>query len=92
MLEQLCRDYLTQLCVNIPERPVGSDGNRRATAFFAAEMARFGWAVRQDSFPAIGWAEEGATLKVAGQDFAARPSPYALGCQVTAEMVAAASV
>ena len=92
MLEQLCRDYLTQLCVTIPERPVGSDGNQRATAFFAAEMARFGWQVQQDSFPAIGWAEEGATLKVAGQDFAARPSPYSLSCQVTAELVAAASV
>ena len=91
MLEQLGQKYLEQLCVTIPERPVGSDGNRQATAFFAAEIARFGWQVQQDSFPAISWAEDGATLTVADQDFAARPSPYALGCQVTAELVAASS-
>ena len=92
MFEQLCQKYLDQLCVAIPERPVGSDGNRQATAFFATEIGRFGWQVEQDSFPAMGWHEDGARLTVSGQEFATRPSPYSLSCRVDAELVAASSI
>lgn len=42
-LYQKSISYLQTLCVEIPERCVGSEGNRRATRFFERELAAFGW-------------------------------------------------
>jgi hypothetical protein len=42
LLSQLCAAYLRTLCVDIPERCVGSEGNRQATQFFRDVLASFG--------------------------------------------------
>lgn len=85
-LYQKSVSYLQTLCVEIPERCVGSEGNRRATRFFERELAAFGWRTEVSELDVIDWEDGGAALQVAGQDFEARVSPYALGCAVQAPL------
>lgn len=42
--------YLKTLCEEIPERWVGSEGNRMATQFFKNEIASFGWDIETQAF------------------------------------------
>jgi len=83
---------LRKLCADIPERCVGSDGNRQATRFFAQEIASFGWEVQTRQFEAMDWENGGANLRVDETDFDVLVSPYSLGCNVEAQLVSAASV
>ncbi|MCC6613683.1 MAG: M28 family peptidase [Anaerolineae bacterium] len=84
--------YLGYLCRDISNRRVGSAGNRAATDFFARTMRGFGFAVEGTPFDCIDWHEDGADLTVGGLAFDAQPSPYSLGCDVSAPLVAAASI
>ena len=79
--------YLQKLCVEIPTRRVGSEGNRAATAFFAETVASFGWAVETPAFNCVDWTHDGADLTAGGASFAVFPSPYALGCDVREPLV-----
>jgi aminopeptidase YwaD len=78
--------------VDIPERCVGSDGNRAATRFFEREIASFGWNTETQEFDAIDWEDGGASLCCGEEDFAVLVSPYSLGCAVEAVLVSASSV
>lgn len=91
-LVSLARDYLQQLCVAIPTRAVGSDGNRRATDWFAETIAASGFTVETPSFDCMDWSQDGAELTIGGQRYAAQPSPYALGCDVTEPLIVIDSV
>lgn len=84
--------WLDKLCVEIDSRRVGSAGNRAATDFFAATVARFGFQVAQPAFDCIDWRSEGVDLLVAGNAFNAFASPYSLGCAVRAPLVVASKV
>ncbi|MGE5550025.1 MAG: hypothetical protein ACM3ZC_05765 [Bacteroidota bacterium] len=44
------QEYLAHLCAAIPERCVGSAGNRAATDFFAEHMRSFGFATATQEF------------------------------------------
>lgn len=87
--------YLQKLCVAIPNRRVGSEGNRAATDFFAETISAFGFDVTTPRFDCIDWREEGADLTVEGAPFALhdelRVSPYSLGGQAQAPLVVIAS-
>ncbi|HNX97055.1 MAG TPA: Zn-dependent exopeptidase M28, partial [Candidatus Aminicenantes bacterium] len=85
-------DYLTELCVRTSNRAVGSEGNRRATEFLAGRLASLGWPVETERFPALDWQEDGADLRCGSEAFAVFPSPYSLGCELTAPLIAAATV
>jgi aminopeptidase YwaD len=91
-IHQQCLAYLKKLCVEIPERCVGSDGNRTATRFFEMEIASFGWETETQEFDAMDWEEGGAHLLSGDADFEVFVSPYALGCNVEAQLVSASSV
>jgi aminopeptidase YwaD len=91
-LAEKAEDYLMKLCQEIPERRVGSPGNRAATDFFSAQMAGFGFQVDCPSFECIDWTQSGAQLTVGGEPFTVYPAPYALGCRANAPLVAAASL
>jgi aminopeptidase YwaD len=91
-IHQQCLTYLKKLCVEIPERCVGSDGNRTATRFFEREIASFGWETETQEFDAMDWEEDGAHLLSGDADFEVFVSPYALGCNVEAQLVSASSV
>ena len=85
-------EYLQKLCVEIPRRCVGSEGNRRATDFFANIAAKNGFAVETPGFDCIHWTHAGARLASGEGLFKAVPSPYTLGCQIKAPLAVASSV
>jgi len=87
-----CESYLKQLCEEISNRAVGSDGNREATQFFKQEIASFGWKTESHEFEAMDWKENGAELTVSGNEFAVFPSPYSLGGKFEAKMVSVANL
>jgi aminopeptidase YwaD len=95
MTEQMiaeAREILNRLCVEIPSRRVGSEGNRAATAFFADAVRAHGFRVETQEFPCIDWDEEGARLSAGGEAFEVRASPYSLGVQAEARLTAAATL
>jgi aminopeptidase YwaD len=91
-LEQNCASYLKTLCEIIPERCVGSAGNRQATHFFAEQVSRWGWQVESSQLDVIDWEDGGADLMVEGRSFDVRVSPYARGCSAEATLVCASSL
>ncbi|MCJ7718019.1 MAG: M28 family peptidase, partial [Anaerolineales bacterium] len=87
-----CQNYLSTLCDAIPERPVGSEGNRQANRFFQEIVEAFGWEVESTPFQAMDWQEEGGALTIGQNTFQVFPSPYSLGCELEAELVAACTL
>lgn len=93
--ERLCQEssaYLQTLCEEIPDRCVGSEGNRMATNFFGKEISSFGWDTEVQEFDAIDWEDGGAILHSDSSSFAVFVSPYSLGCTVEAQLVSASRV
>lgn len=82
-----CMAYLKTLCNEIPDRSVGSEGNRRATRFFEKELSALGWQTETSELDALDWEDDGATLQVADRSFDLLVSPYAPGCSVQAPLV-----
>ncbi len=90
--EKRCSRILEQLCRAIPERCVGSPGNRMATSFFEDETRRFGWLTESHEMDVMGWSVGKSTLSVAGEAFTVNASPYSLGCSVEAPLVCTSSL
>ena len=84
--------YLQRLCLDIPHRRVGSEGNRAATEFFARTMTSFGFEVECSEFDCLDWAHGDAKLRSGGESFEAFISPYSLGCRVDAPLAVASTV
>jgi aminopeptidase YwaD len=91
-LSKKAASYLRRLCVDIPNRQVGSAGNRQATDYFGGLMASMGYEIEYPQFDCIDWRDDGAQLSVEGQSFEAHVSPYSLGCLVSAPLVVVSSV
>ena len=85
-------DYLRKLCVEIPGRSVGSEGNQAATHFFAESIRPFGFEVECPEFTCLDWTERGVRLIAEGKPFKATASPYSLGCDITAPLIAASNL
>ncbi|MCG8568589.1 MAG: M28 family metallopeptidase, partial [Spirochaetes bacterium] len=86
------RKYLDILCHQIEDRSVGSAGNRQATLFFKNKVEELGWITEIQEFSAMDWAENGVQLEINDQQYQAKVSPYSLGCEVEAELVAISSL
>lgn len=86
-LYQKCKSYLKTLCEEIPERSVGSEGNRQATSFFDTELSALGWQTKISELDVIDWEDGGATLQAVNQNFNVLVSPYSLGCSIQAPLV-----
>jgi aminopeptidase YwaD len=71
---------------------VGSPGNRAATDFFADTIASLGFTTESPAFDCMDWVQQGATLGVGSQSFAAFVSPYSLGCAVCAPFKAISTI
>jgi aminopeptidase YwaD len=85
--------YLKMLCDEIPDRSVGSAGNRQATSFFEREIAQFGWQTDVSELDVMDWESDGAALQFAGaQQFDVLTSPYSLGCSVEAPLTRVTSI
>jgi aminopeptidase YwaD len=90
--EAYCQAILVKLCQEIPERCVGSKGNRMATRYFEEEAAASGWEIKREEFEAMDWEDGGAHLTVEDQSFDVFASPYSLGCEVQAELISASTL
>ena len=91
MLTEKAKEYLHTLCDQIPNRRVGSEGNRLATSFFTEAIKCFGFTVECPEFDCMDWENEGAVLSVEGTSYEVQVSPYSLGVQVTAPVITACS-
>lgn len=92
LLTGKAKHYLKRFCKVIPNRRVGSQGNQAAVNFFRETITFFGFNTETTSFDCIDWESKGASLKVKGKKFNVCPSPYSLGCQVSAPMVVLSSM
>ena len=86
------KKHLYKLCLDIPNRRVGSEGNRLATDYFADVLRSFNFQVRTPEFKCVDWEDKGASLRVGGEDYQVFSSPYSLGCQVKGPLVTASTV
>ncbi len=91
-LSEKAKSYLRRLCLDIPSRRVGSEGNQAATEFFAGIVASFGFATESPEFDCLDWSQDGADLTADGASFESLASPYSLGCRVRAPLVVASTV
>ncbi|MEA3334434.1 MAG: M28 family peptidase [Chloroflexota bacterium] len=91
-VEEKAGDYLNRLCLEIPGRRVGSEGNRTATEFFAEKVQSFGFETKTPPFPCIDWLEQGADLFAGDSRFDVLVSPYSLGASVEAPLVSITTV
>jgi aminopeptidase YwaD len=85
-LAERAKTYLQRLCIEIPDRRVGSVGNRAATDFFAEVIAAFGFETESPAFECIDWCQGGAHLTVDGEPYETLVSPYSLGGYVRAAL------
>jgi len=85
------KSYLHKLCVEIPSRRVGSEGNQAATDFFAGLVASFGFGTECPAFDCIDWSQHGVTPAADTASFEAFASPYSLGCRVRAPLAVAST-
>lgn len=92
MLSQLADHYLNYLCTTIPNRRVGTVGNRAAASFIADQFQKSGFSIETPTFDCLDWSQDGAQLSVAEIPFEVQVSPFSLGCQVQAELVVAATL
>ena len=88
-----CKEYLDFLCNGLSGRSTGSEGNRKATAWFRDRFIEMGWKTECFEFDAIDWEEEGASLYCEEREFPVLVSPYAPGFSgegilVTADTIA----
>ncbi len=84
--------HLNALCVEIPNRSVGSNGNRAATRYATERLRACGFQVSAPAFDCMDWKESGACVSAGGRTFEASPSPYSLGCTVEAPLATARSL
>jgi aminopeptidase YwaD len=84
--------YLKLLCIDISSRRVGSRGNQAATRFFADVVSSYGFQAECPEFRCVDWSQDGVDLTAGGTSFEASASPYSLGCQVGAPLVAVSTV
>lgn len=80
------------LSCKIGPRPVGSDANRKAEAYIAAQLAAFGYRVRHQIFECENWHLEKVDVEVDGVHVPVRPNNYSLACDVRAPLVAAHTI
>jgi len=80
------------LCNQIPNRSVGSEGNRIATQYFKNMAASLGWRTQVDEFEAMDWIDGGASLTAGMDSFQVFVSPYSLGCMVEAELISVSRI
>ncbi|MFP4418292.1 MAG: M28 family peptidase, partial [Chitinispirillaceae bacterium] len=66
--------------------------NRAATDFFQSELSSLGWNTQTPEFDVVDWKSGGAELRAGGADFEVLPSPYSLGCSITAELASASNI
>lgn len=84
--------HLKTLCIDIPDRSVGSEGNRRATEYFRNELARNSWHAEETLLQVMDWKTDGATLQCGENRYEVFSSLYSMGCSVQGELVPVSTI
>ena len=92
LLKTKAENYLNHLCLEIPTRRVGTQGNQVANKFIAEILESFGFDLESQPFECIDWTQNGASLSLNGEQFQALVGPFSLGCLVNAPLVAVSTV
>ena len=85
------KQHLDKLCNQIPNRRVGSEGNRLATSFFAETAQSLGFDVECPDFECMDWESDGASITVGHKSYAVQASPYSLETHGKAPLISASS-
>jgi aminopeptidase YwaD len=91
-LTQQAKDHLHYLCVEIPNRSLGSPGNRSATAYTAKLLAGWGFETTCPPFDCLDWIQEGASCSAGSESFAIQAGPYSTGYRSGGILAAADTV
>jgi aminopeptidase YwaD len=81
--------FVDVLCRVKPNRRTGSAGNRQAAEFAARTIGSLEYQIDSTPFDCLDWLHGEALLAAGDRAFPVLPSPYTLGCDVTATLVAA---
>jgi aminopeptidase YwaD len=84
--------YLHTLCSVKPNRRTGSPGNSKAVRFVASTVKKWGYAIDTTPFPSLDFDNGIARLRFKGGSYRLTASPFANGCDVTAELVTVTTV
>lgn len=85
-------EHLQRLCVDIPTRTVGTQGNRDAVAYAATLLQTLGWDVETPSFQCMDWSESGVDLRAGATTFKALASPFTLPVLVSAPLIVVSNI
>ncbi len=91
-LTEIAQRYLENLCINIPNRHTGSQGNQMATDYFEKVVSEFGFKIEKMSFDCMEWECGNVRLIMEGEPFDAYVSPYSLSCDVKARLIEVSTV
>jgi len=85
-------EHLRKLCEPYPHRSVGSEGNIRATDYFARQCRKLGYDTVLQKFDCIDWQSGALHLVSPGREYRALPSPWSLGCDCRGELLVISSL
>ena len=91
-LKTKAENYLKYLCLDLPSRRVGSQGNRDANEFLARVFASYGFKIERQPFDCIDWTPGFATLSLNGEQFQVHVGPFTVCCHAWAPLVAVSCV
>jgi len=91
-LKNQTETYLNHLCLEIPTRRVGTEGNQAANKFIADAFESFGFEVERQPIECIDWIEKGASLSLNGEQFQVFVGPFSPGCQIEAPLAVVSTV
>ncbi len=86
------QSYLKTLCGVKPNRRTGSSGNREATDFFANVIRSYGYEIEATPFECLDHVRGESLLVHDDKAFEVYISPYSLGCDVLAELIAVSTL
>ena len=85
-------EYLKVLCDVKPNRRTGSSGNREATDFFEKTIREYGYDIDTAAFTTLDYVCHNAALTYGDINYQVYASPYSLGCDISAEIIAVSTV
>lgn len=91
-LYEKAEKYLKELSLDIHERYVGSEGNRKATELFDRYMTGFGFQTTSTRFDCLDWLDNGSMLKTFEKELKVFSGPYSMPCKLAAKLCSAGSI
>ncbi|MBD3344631.1 MAG: M28 family peptidase [Chitinivibrionales bacterium] len=91
-VSRFIQDKLFHLCTITAPRPVGSKCNQEAGEYIETILLQSSFNVSRQTFNCLDWISEGAELVIDGLSFEVQPSPYSLGCEISAELIVVSTV